>query len=149
MVVAWNAVVLGLAPPNSTALDPIKLGLSVAKFSTSFVPDFAFSALGTTLIGYALNFPKQLGDAFHLLSQKNVFEIVTVKGEKTVENGVTRTLNFTPVIWALAPPTTVAVFWPTAFASSLNFAGVYANCFLFGVLPPVMAWIYQYPRVME
>ncbi|CAM6126747.1 unnamed protein product [Calypogeia fissa] len=149
MVLAWNAVVLGLAPPNSTALDPIKLLLSVAKSAAPFVQAFAFSALGTTLIGYALSFPKQLGDAFHLLSQKNVFEIVAVKGEKTVENGETSTLNLEPLIWALAPPTAVAVFWPTAFASSLDFAGVYANCFLFGVLPPVMAWIYRYRRVTE
>ncbi|KAG2641128.1 hypothetical protein PVAP13_2KG162600 [Panicum virgatum] len=30
-----------------------------------------------------------------------------------------------------------------AFFRALDFAGVYANCFLFGILPPVMAWIHR------
>lgn len=44
----------------------------------------------------------------------------------------------------LGPPILIGTFFPTAFATALDFAGVYANCFLFGILPPVMAWIHRY-----
>lgn len=47
---------------------------------------------------------------------------------------------------AVGPPVAMAMTSPTAFASALNFAGVYANCFLFGVLPPIMAWVYRYSK---
>lgn len=153
MVLAWNGVVFGLAPAQSPSpspspsLNPIELLLSVSASAASFVQAFAFAALGTTLIGYALSFPKQLGDAFDLVLRRNVFDATQpTSAETAAKNSVTRASSSSlgPLIWAIAPPAAVAVFWPTAFASSLDFAGIYANCFLFGVLPPVMAWVYRY-----
>ncbi|KAF8690490.1 hypothetical protein HU200_040846 [Digitaria exilis] len=38
----------------------------------------------------------------------------------------------------------------STFSSALDFAGVYENCFLFGMLPPVMAWIHRsHKRIKE
>lgn len=48
------------------------------------------------------------------------------------------------VTWlVLVVPIFIACFFRAAFSKALDFAGVYANCFLFGVLPPAMAWIHR------
>lgn len=46
----------------------------------------------------------------------------------------------------LGVPVLIASFFRSTFSRALDFAGVYANCFLFGILPPVMAYIYQSRR---
>ena len=43
----------------------------------------------------------------------------------------------------LGIPVLIASFFRSAFSRALDFAGIYANCFLFGILPPVMTYIYQ------
>ncbi|KAF5202565.1 Tryptophan/tyrosine permease [Thalictrum thalictroides] len=43
-------------------------------------------------------------------------------------------------------PLLIASFFPAAFSKALDFAGIYANCFLFGILPPAMAWIHRSKR---
>ncbi|KAL8129471.1 hypothetical protein V2J09_018626 [Rumex salicifolius] len=40
-------------------------------------------------------------------------------------------------------PVFVASFFQSVFSRALDFAGVYANCFLFGILPPLMAYIHK------
>ncbi|QCD93937.1 uncharacterized protein LOC114181434 [Vigna unguiculata] len=37
----------------------------------------------------------------------------------------------------------IASFFRSTFSAALDFAGVYANCFLFGIIPPVMAYMQQ------
>ncbi|ESW23804.1 hypothetical protein PHAVU_004G076800 [Phaseolus vulgaris] len=37
----------------------------------------------------------------------------------------------------------IASFFRSTFSTALDFAGVYANCFLFGIIPPVMAYMQQ------
>ncbi|BBN18936.1 tyrosine-specific transport protein [Marchantia polymorpha subsp. ruderalis] len=140
MVLAWNGVILSLAPYTSRALDPIKLLLSLNRSAAPAVQAFAFAALGTTLIGYAVSFPKQLSDTGRIFSQGARREFESKEGE----DGKKLFAEIQPLLWSLCPPTIAAVLWPTAFASALDFAGVYANCFLFGILPPVMAWRYRY-----
>lgn len=137
MVLAWNAVIIGLAqaPAQSASLDPIKLLLSLSSSAAPVVQAFAFAALGTTLIGYALSFPKQLIDTVSL------FGIAEKRVTVTEQPG-----RMTALLLAMAPPVAMAMTSPTAFASALDFAGLYANCFLFGVLPPIMAWAYRYQR---
>lgn len=143
MVLAWNAVILGLSParPASSPLEPIKLLLSLSTVAAPAVQAFAFAALGTTLIGYALSFPKQLIDTVELFgfSKKARFadELGNFEGES-------RTNRVGVLIMAIGPPVCVAMICPTAFARALDFAGVYANCFLFGLLPPIMAWAHRY-----
>lgn len=60
MVLLWNLIVLGLAGTNTvpSSRDPISLLLSVNPSALSAVQGFAFSALATSLIGYAVSFPK-------------------------------------------------------------------------------------------
>lgn len=144
MVVAWNGVIVSLAqsiadPAQASSFDPIKLLLSLSSSTTAapVVQAFAFAALGTTLIGYALSFPKQLMDTVGLFGMRPV-------ADEAVEPN--RARKMTALLLATAPPVAVAMACPTAFSSALDFAGLYANCFLFGVLPPIMAWVYRYQQ---
>ncbi|XP_041026366.1 tyrosine-specific transport protein [Juglans microcarpa x Juglans regia] len=43
----------------------------------------------------------------------------------------------------LGAPVLIASFFRSTFSRAIDFAGVYANCFLFGILPPAMAYISQ------
>lgn len=205
MVLSWNAVVLGLAGGGSIGLqDPIKLLLSVNASALPAVQGFAFAALATSLIGYAVSFPKQLLDTVTLVAQRlkgkemelvvcpsgnqaliggdhiksNVVRGMENAGEassvgcspqthpnvliegviiKTNRDGSKEDIckesssSWVPlevgwssifVTWVvLVLPIFIATFFQASFAKALDFAGVYANCFLFGVLPPAMAWI--------
>ncbi|KAI6673533.1 hypothetical protein NL676_001439 [Syzygium grande] len=141
MVLSWNLIVLGLSGTNPTASpgDPITLLLSMKSSALSAVQGFAFSALGTSLIGYAVSFPKQLIDTLDLIFQKN-------NGGKNLSPapmicrgnraGRVGSLGYSRLDY-------VASFFSLDFSRALDFAGVYANCFLFGILPPLMAYIQQ------
>lgn len=143
MVLAWNAVIISLAQAPSASFDPIKLLLSLSTTAAPVVQAFAFAALGTTLVGYALSFPKQLIDTVSLFGIRGTDE----REEKVAVTGNSR--RMVALLLAMAPPVAVAMTSPTAFASALDFAGLYANCFLFGVLPPIMAWVYRYGQEHE
>lgn len=77
MVVSWNLVVLGLAGNGVGGVcvgsDPIKLLLSVNSSALPAVQGFAFAALATSLIGYAVSFPKQLADTLKLIAERVVY----------------------------------------------------------------------------
>uniref|UniRef100_A0ACD5YQP1 Uncharacterized protein n=1 Tax=Avena sativa TaxID=4498 RepID=A0ACD5YQP1_AVESA len=145
MVLSWNAVILGLAGVTGSARfdDPIKLLLSVNPAALAAVRGFAFAALATSLIGYAVSFPKQLADTLELIlkrfspNPKRASVQSSDPGGALGRNGVILTWT------VLIIPIFIVSFFSTAFAKALDFAGVYANCFLFGILPPVMAWIYR------
>lgn len=163
MVLSWNLIVLGLsgsgkAQSSSTLGDPIKLLLSVKSSAILAVQGFAFSALATSLIGYAVSFPKQLMDTLELIFQSKKSEIdlgvespLRTNGEDSTDelqsskNGVIRNRTLKRLIppAVLLIPVLVASFYPSTFSRALDFSGVYANCFLFGVLPPAMAYIYK------
>lgn len=143
MVLSWNAVILGLASASSNAgfHDPIKLLLSVNPAALPAVRGFAFAALATSLIGYAVSFPKQLADTVELILQRF-----------SPKQGIVQQCNASShharnqaiLTWTvLIIPIFIASFFSAAFSKALDFAGVYANCFLFGILPPVMAWIHR------
>ncbi|ONK61718.1 uncharacterized protein A4U43_C08F32840 [Asparagus officinalis] len=71
MVVSWNAVVLGLAGGyGENFVQPIELLLSVSSSALPAVKGFAFAALATSLIGYAVSFPKQLVDTLRLIGDR-------------------------------------------------------------------------------
>lgn len=147
MVLAWNAVIVGLAQSRAesaavASFDPIKLLLSLSSTAAPVVQAFAFAALGTTLIGYALSFPRQLIDTVNLFGiHPHAEESLMITEEEP-----SHSRKMTALLLAMAPPVAVAMTSPTAFASALDFAGLYANCFLFGVLPPIMAWVYRYQQ---
>ncbi|XP_006841254.3 uncharacterized protein LOC18431059 isoform X1 [Amborella trichopoda] len=184
MVLSWNLVVLGLAGTGISSNDPIKLLVSVNSSALPAVQGFAFSALATSLIGYALSFPQQLSDTLDLirrfsrlnqpsyssterernyqkpLSTEELEFDASVKGDdENLEGNLEREIislskldkeskpdikhsrNILMFSLVLGVPILIASFFSAAFATALDFAGVYANCFLFGVLPPLMAWI--------
>ncbi|KAL6839054.1 hypothetical protein ACP4OV_031108 [Aristida adscensionis] len=143
MVLSWNAVILGLASAGGNAglSDPIKLLLSVNPAALPAVRGFAFAALATSLIGYAVSFPKQLADTVELIVQRFSPKQGNVQYSSASssygKNGAILTWT------VLLIPVFIASFFSAAFSKALDFAGVYANCFLFGILPPVMAWIHR------
>ncbi|KAJ0240161.1 Tryptophan/tyrosine permease [Hirschfeldia incana] len=141
MVLSWNLIVLGLARINvpvssSSAIDPISLLLSVNPSALSAVQGFAFSALATSLIGYAVSFPKQLLDTWKL-----VFKSTQSSGSEPARGR--DGFEAVVMLFVLGVPALIATYFPSTFSRALDFAGVYANCFLFGVLPPAMAYIQQ------
>ena len=184
MVLSWNLIVLGLAGTNSpTSGEPISLLLSVHSSALFAVQGFAFSALATSLIGYAVSFPKQLVDTLELIfgtifsgksfrSQPHEDGVgrvglvvysssacdlgnagrVSFIGSKSNPHSeskmVSRRINFNSLNILVMPlvlggPVLLVSFFHSTFSRALDFAGVYANCFLFGILPPVMTYIYQ------
>ncbi|OMP05702.1 Tryptophan/tyrosine permease [Corchorus olitorius] len=187
MVLSWNLIVLGLAGTTSVVSpkDPISLLLSVNPSALSAVQGFAFSALATSLIGYAVSFPKQLLDTLELIIGKRSLEkqklyesqlVSTTDGSGRVgfviysgqqDHGkfgkvsfgsndiasskdklfskMTDLKSFEMLVMplVLSAPVLIASYFPSTFSRALDFAGVYANCFLFGILPPAMAYIQQ------
>uniref|UniRef100_A0A2N9IVF6 Amino acid transporter transmembrane domain-containing protein n=1 Tax=Fagus sylvatica TaxID=28930 RepID=A0A2N9IVF6_FAGSY len=177
MVLSWNLIVLGLAGTNRA--DPISLLLSVNPSALSAVQGFAFTALATSLIGYAVSFPKQLLDTLELIfgksdSGKQISNVdgigrvgfVVYSGRPNLGNvgkvsyiGLTciavseakltssmegsDSFKIFEMIIVLGAPILIASFFHSTFSRALDFAGVYANCFLFGILPPAMAYIQQ------
>lgn len=182
MVLLWNLIVLGLAGTNKapSSRDPISLLLSVNPSALLAVQGFAFSALATSLIGYAVSFPKQVFDTLELILRKpnstpgaaSPIRSIDDEGGKvgfaTYSGGHDRSnmgkvsyngsrsafsesksvpafgsLQYIMVPLVLGVPVLIASFFRSTFSRALDFAGIYANCFLFGILPPVMAYIYQ------
>ncbi|CAN4109050.1 unnamed protein product [Withania somnifera] len=184
MVVSWNLIVLGLSGPNASSVssDPISLLLSVNASALPAVQGFAFSALATSLIGYAVSFPKQVVDTLALIfSSSSPSRGVTTRGEVGKVGSATFKLRqnlgnagkvsygrikndnasevgldsgfkslqsiVMPIVVSL--PVLIGSFFPSTFSRALDFAGIYANCFLFGILPPVMTYIYQSRRKLR
>lgn len=178
MVVSWNLIVLGLAG-NTSPKDPISLLLSVNPSALSAVQGFAFSALATSLIGYAVSFPKQVLDTLELILGKTNLQKQIPYQSQLVSNGSgkvgfviyssqhecgkfgkvsfrsasedeqllrttdLKSLEIFVMPLVLSAPVLIASFFRSTFSKALDFAGVYANCFLFGILPPAMAYIQQ------
>ncbi|XVF56996.1 hypothetical protein PTKIN_Ptkin06aG0167200 [Pterospermum kingtungense] len=189
MVLSWNLIVLGLAGTTSVTSpkDPISLLLSVNPSALSAVQGFAFSALATSLIGYAVSFPKQLLDTLELILGKTSLEnqnhfhsqlvsdgdgsgrvgfviyshqqdggnfgkvsfgssIIAAPEEdeqQLLRTSELKSFEMFVMPLVLCAPVLIASFFRSTFSRALDFAGVYANCFLFGILPPAMAYIQQ------
>ncbi|KAL6958218.1 hypothetical protein U1Q18_047010 [Sarracenia purpurea var. burkii] len=181
MVLWWNLIVLGLAG-TKTALsssDPISLLLSVNPSALLAIQGFAFSALATSFIGYAVSFPKQLLDTLELIyikpnskrrnkspthfiedggkvgfviysSWQDIGNVgrVSYSGSSSSPSEVKSVSAFGSLQCIMMPlvigiPVLLSSFFRSTFSRALDFAGIYANCFLFGILPPVLAYIYQ------
>ena len=183
MVLSWNLIVLGLSGTHdvSSSRDPISLLLSISSASSA-VQSFAFSALATSFIGYAVSFPKQVVDTLELIFGKSYSkQTCNQSGTVSVEDGVGKVgfvtysgehylgnvgkisyggsrqilagevkllpgfslLDSIVTLFVLAVPVLIASLSHSTFSRALDFAEIYANCFLFGIHPPVIAYIYQ------
>ncbi|KAG5051061.1 hypothetical protein JHK87_003259 [Glycine soja] len=179
MVLSWNLIVLGLVGTNNTPAtfgDPMSLLLSVNPSALSAVQGFAFSAMATSLIGYAVSLPKQLLDTLELVSEKakacdehnysGKVGLASYSGGSCIGNSgkvcfkgsrnvtmVASTMRSNeqacdPIkmlvtLSLLGFSVLIASFFRSMFSRALDLAGVYANCFLFGIIPPVMAYMQQ------
>jgi tyrosine-specific transport protein len=86
-----------------------------------------------------VSFPKQLADTVELILQR-----FSQKQGSVHQPNAGSSRNGAILTWTvLIIPIFIASFFSAAFSKALDFAGVYANCFLFGILPPVMAWIHR------
>jgi tyrosine-specific transport protein len=149
--------------------------LSVNPSALSAVQGFAFSAMATSLIGYAVSLPKQILDTIELVygkGESNVYgngrvgsvfysgggggggDGVGYSGK--VGFGSSRDLSemrlnekrfdgikVVVTLLVLCFSVLIASYFRSTFSRALDFAGVYANCFLFGIIPPVMTYIHQ------
>ncbi|KAL2900801.1 Tyrosine-specific transport protein 1 [Bienertia sinuspersici] len=143
--------------------DPIKVLLSVKSSALFAVQGFAFSALATSFIGYTVSLPKQLIDTLELIfrSTNSEYELGLKNSMKacsiTVDSSGKSSLSRIQIskfeglisVAVLLITVLVASFHTSTFSRALEFAGVYANCFLFGILPPAMAYISKSRRKLR
>nr|POF26818.1 tyrosine-specific transport protein 2 [Quercus suber] len=153
MVLSWNLIVLGLAGTNRA--DPISLLLSVNPSALPAVQGFAFTALATSLIGYAMGSNAdgigRVGIVVYS-GRPNLGNVgkVSYIGSGCIAASEAKlkpsmigfdSFKIFEMIIVLVAPVLIASFFRSTFTRALDFAGVYANCFLFGILPPAMAYI--------
>ncbi len=137
----WEFVILGIVPADGPygITETARLGLNAVAPLKHFVDSnwilvfsnwFAFFALTTSFIPLALSFFDFLADGF--------------KWKKT---GIHR---FWLCILVFGVPSVIALLYPHIFLVALGYAGGISCALLFGLMPPVMAWVgryvHKYPR---
>lgn len=129
----WEFVILGIIPPEGpdglivaaqegqNAIGPLKKLIpqvfSIGKY-------FAFFALTTSFIPLALSFFDFLAD-----------------GLKWEKKGARR-VALCAVVFGV--PMIIAIAFPNIFLVALGYAGGFSCAFLFGLMPPVLAWVGRY-----
>ncbi|CAK9179645.1 unnamed protein product [Ilex paraguariensis] len=130
MVISWNLIVLGLFGTYdvSSSGDPISLLLSISSASSA-VQSFSFSALATSFIGE--HYFGNVGNISYGGSRQILAGAVKLlPGFSLLDSIVT--------LFVLGVPVLIASLSHSTFSRALDFAGIYANCFLFCILPPVI-----------
>lgn len=126
----WEWVILGIIPPQDlieagkegqNAIGPLKqlvpLVFNIGKF-------FAFFALTTSFIPLALSFFDFLAD-----------------GLKWKKKGLSR-VSLCAAVFGI--PMVIAIIYPKIFLVALGYAGGISCAFLFGFMPPLLAWVGRY-----
>jgi tyrosine-specific transport protein len=131
----WQVVILGIVPAEGpdglieaglaghNAVGPLKQFLQnplifvIGKY-------FAFFALTTSFIPLALSFFDFLADGF-----------------KWKKVGFHR-VALTAIVFGI--PMIIALLYPNIFLIALGYAGGFSCAFLFGLMPPVLAWVGRY-----
>lgn len=133
----WELVILGIVPPHGpngleeaaalgqNAVIPLKHFVQ-SDWILLFSNWFAFFALTTSFIPLALSFFDFLADG--------------LKWEKTGGK------RFILCCAVFGLPVIIAIFYPNIFLKALGIAGGISIAFLFGLIPPVMAWICRYKK---
>jgi len=130
--VLWQFVILGIVPSQNLH-EAAQLGQNAVTPLEQFVDSswivtssrwFAFFALTTSFVPLALSFFDFLADG--------------LKWKKTGAHKVA----LCAVVFGV--PTFIAVLYPNIFLVALGYAGGISCAFLFGLMPPVMAWIGRY-----
>lgn len=129
----WELVILGIVPSEGAGglVEAGKQGQNAIGPLKQLVPQvfnigkyFAFFALTTSFIPLALSFFDFLAD-----------------GLKWEKKGMQRILLCSVVFGA---PMIIAIVYPHVFLIALGYAGGISCAFLFGLMPPVLAWVGRY-----
>jgi tyrosine-specific transport protein len=133
----WEFVILGIVPVNgpSGLIESVQMGHNAVTPLQNFVQSdwinifsgfFAFFALTTSFVPLALSFYDFLAD-----------------GLKWKKKGSKR-LILCGISFGI--PLVIAVIYPGLFLKALGYAGGISCAFLFGLMPPLMAWLSRYHR---
>ncbi len=129
----WELVILGIIPPDGPngLIEAGKQGQNAIGPLRQLIPQvfsigkyFAFFALTTSFIPLALSFFDFLAD-----------------GLKWKKKGVRRIVLCSAVFGI---PMIIAILYPKIFLVALGYAGGISCAFLFGLMPPVLAWVGRY-----
>lgn len=128
--VLWEFVILGIIPVD-TLIEAGKQGQNAVGPLKEIIPTvfnigkfFAFFALTTSFIPLALSFFDFLAD-----------------GLRWEKKGMKRLILCLIVFGA---PMLIAIIYPNIFLVALGYAGGISCAFLFGLMPPVLAWVGRY-----
>lgn len=129
----WEFVILGIIPVegNEGLIEAGKQGQNAIGPLKELIPQvfrigkyFAFFALTTSFIPLALSFFDFLAD-----------------GLKWQKKGARR-LTLCLIVFGI--PMVIAIIYPNIFLVALGYAGGISCAFLFGLMPPVLAWVGRY-----
>lgn len=128
----WEFVILGIIPPEDL-MEAAKNGQNAVGPLKDLIPQvfrigkyFAFFTLTTSFIPLALSFFDFLAD-----------------GLKWEKKG-TRRVALCAVVFGI--PMLIAIIYPNIFLIALGYAGGISCAFLFGLMPPVLAWVGRYVK---
>ncbi len=130
----WEVLILSILPESAlaqanilgqNAIQPLK-DITGHPRLFQIGKAFAFFTLTTSYIALALAFLDFLADGLKMKKRgiKKVFLCLLV----------------------FVPPTIIAVIYPHIFLIALSYAGGYSCAILFGLFPPIMAWIGRYRK---
>ncbi|KAI3983565.1 hypothetical protein MKX01_000577 [Papaver californicum] len=158
-LLVWDAVTLGLSAHADLVVDPVEL-LTRVKWSgiSVMVEKFSLLAVGTSLIGTLLGFSQFFVEQLNNFAKKSTSSSAqTLKLEENSEqrvssNGQSKSfdpkkwwrvnkLGFTATTMVAAPSLFISTAVPDAFSVATDIAGGYCMTTLYGVLPPIMAWV--------
>ena len=130
----WEALILSIIPYDAlisantlgqNAIQPLK-DITGHPRLFQIGKAFAFFTLTTSYIALALAFLDFLSD-----------------GLKIKKRGLRKVFL---CLLVFAPPTIISIIYPNLFLIALSYAGGYSCAILFGLFPPLMAWIGRYHK---
>lgn len=130
----WEFLILSILPYDSlieaqkmgqNAIQPLK-AVTGHPMLFRIGKAFAFFTLTASYIALALAFLDFLAD-----------------GLKVKKRGLSKMLL---CLLVFAPPTIIAISYPNLFLTALSYAGGYSCAILFGLFPPLMAWVGRYRK---
>ncbi len=133
----WEMLILGIIPVDKlivaklqgqSAVMPLK-ELLMSPWIFTVGSYFAFFVLTTSYIALSLAFLDFLAD-----------------GLKVKKEGMKKVALCLAIF---VPPTIIALIYPGIFITALEYAGGISCALLFGLLPPVMAWVGRYIKKYE
>ncbi len=130
----WELLILGILPHQAlsdaaaagkNAVEPLKYYVQSPALN-AIGKAFAFFAMTTSFVPLALSFFDFMAD-----------------GLKMKKKGTNKTLL---ILTIFLFPLVVALIYPNIFLVALGYAGGVSCAFLFGLMPPLMAWICRYMK---